>query len=124
MVPRGTFPRTIAEGDREAMTLYRPLGLIDVERYQKIDIHARAPDEVYPSPEALDVERNCDFLRQCLRRIPRVDFVDETTGTAYARCVSGRIELLDGKVFEHVARDEETARLFHAIAPALQARAG
>ncbi len=123
MVPKGTFPRTIAEGDRDAMTVYRPLGLVDIERYQKIDIRARTPAEVYPPAAELEVERNCDFLRQCLRQIPRVDFVDEASGVAYARSRDGQVELVDAALFERVTQDAETARLFRVVAPDLGAQA-
>ncbi len=123
MVPRGTFPRTIAEGDRNGMLIFRPLGLVDIERYRKIDIHARTPAAVYPSPEALAVERNCGFLRECLRQIPRVNFVDENSGIAYLHSREGRMEILDRKVFEAVAADAEMARLFGVVATELETRA-
>lgn len=120
MVPRGTFPRTIAAGTQEEMTVYRPLRLVDIERYQKIDIKARSPAAVYPPAVELAVERNCGFLRQCLQQIPRVNFVDAPSGITYARTLAGRFEVVDDALFDRLTGDAEHARLFRALAPALQ----
>ncbi|MDP2133344.1 MAG: zeta toxin family protein, partial [Sulfuritalea sp.] len=84
-VPKGTFPKTIASGDRSGMTLYDPVALIDIERYQKINIHAGAPDEVYPPAAEMAVAANCGFLRECVRRIGTIDFVERGSGIAYLR---------------------------------------
>jgi hypothetical protein len=122
MVPKGTFPRTIAKGDRDEMTIFRPLGLVDIDRYQKIDIYARTPGEVYPSPDELVVERNCGFLRECLGKIPRVDFVDEVSSVTYACSRDGDVEVIDRAVFETITSNAEMARLFRVVAPGLALR--
>lgn len=124
MVPKGTFPLTVAEGDQQTMRVFRPLGLVAIERYQKIDVHATTPAGVYPPAAELDVERNCGFLRQCLRRIPVVEFVDPTDGTLYARTVDGRFGVVDPERFARVSADAETARLFRALAPAARSASG
>ncbi|HET6720008.1 MAG TPA: hypothetical protein VFH22_10195, partial [Rhodocyclaceae bacterium] len=97
-VPKGTFPTTIALGNQHRMTIYDPLSLIDIERYQKINIHAVSRDQVYPSNEDFSVAANAGFLKEILRRIPQVDFVDRPDGNCYARCHDGRCELLDATV--------------------------
>jgi hypothetical protein len=122
MVPRGTFPHTIAAGTQEEMTVYRPLGLVDIERYQKIDIKARSPAAVYPPAAELAVERNCSFLRQCLKQIPLVNFVDAPSGVTYARTRAGRFEVVDDALFDRLTGDAENARLFRALAPQATAR--
>jgi hypothetical protein len=63
-VPRGSFPKTIARGDRGGMVIYDPVALVDIERYQKIDIHAGSPAEVYPPAADLAAAANCGFLRR------------------------------------------------------------
>ena len=66
-VPRGTFPKTIARGDRGAMVIYDPVAFIDIERYQKIDINAASPEAVYPSAAEMTVAANSGFLKECVR---------------------------------------------------------
>jgi hypothetical protein len=71
------------------------LSLIDIERYQKINIHASSPADVYPPAAELAVERNAGFLREILRRFPRIDLVDHDAATPYARRQGATVELLD-----------------------------
>ena len=119
-VPRGTFPRTIARGDRSGMSIYDPVAFIDIERYQKIDIHARAPAELYPSPPEMAVAANCGFLKECVRRIARLDFVDRETGIAYLRARQGNFEVLDAALLARILHDEEIAAALGEIAPLIQ----
>ena len=94
-VPKGTFPTTIAFGDQREITIYDPLSLIDIERYQKINLHANTPDEVYPPGEDFSVAGNTGFLKEILRRIPSVSFFDRPDGKLYARSLGGRLEIVD-----------------------------
>jgi len=119
-VPRGTFPRTIARGDRGGMVIYDPLGFIDIERYQKINIHAEAPEQLYPPPADLAVAANRGFLRECVRRIPTVDFVERASGLAYLRARQGRVEVLDAALLARVLEDAELAAALSEIAPRIQ----
>jgi hypothetical protein len=118
-VPRGTFPRTIAFGNRTEITIRDPAAFIDIERYQKIDISAASPDEVYPPAQVMDVAANCGFLRECIRRIPTVAFVEPASGTAYARSRGGAFELLDAAAFRRMLEQPEIASVFREIAPQL-----
>ena len=70
-VPKDTPPATIAWGDQQEMNIYDPLAFINIERYRKINIHAKTPAEVYPTRDKLTVANNDRFLRQCLQKIPR-----------------------------------------------------
>ncbi len=121
-VPKGTFPRTIAFGTQAEMTVLDPAALIDIERYQKIDINAGSPDEVYPPAQAMEVAANCGFLKECLRRIPCVNFVEPSSGATYARSRGGAIELLDPAACERMFAQPEIASIFREIAPHLVER--
>ncbi|GAB4353548.1 MAG: hypothetical protein Kow006_18740 [Gammaproteobacteria bacterium] len=114
-VPKGTYPRSIAYGTQQEMTLFNPLGLVDIERYQKININARSPEAVYPDGPALAVENNLGFLKQCLKRIPKVRFIDPVTGQVYLRARGGTLETVDEEILAALARDESLARLFAAL---------
>lgn len=118
-VPKGTFPRTIAFGSQAQMTVLDPPAFADIERYQKIDINAASADEVYPPAQVMDVAANCGFLKECIRRIPTVDFVEPASGTAYARSRGGAFELLDAAAFRRMLDEPEIASVFREIAPQL-----
>lgn len=94
-VPKGTFPKTIAFGNQHQMTIYDPLALIDIERYQKINLHATSPAEVYPPGQDFSPAANCGFLKALLRRIPQVDFCVAPAGAVYAQSRNGVFAVTD-----------------------------
>jgi hypothetical protein len=59
--------------------------LVNIDRYQKINIDARRPEAIYPNSPILAPQNNVEFLRQCSRRIPGIDFADRNDGRIYAR---------------------------------------
>jgi hypothetical protein len=121
-VPKGEFPTPIASGDRACMAIYDPEGLVNVERYQKIDIHARSRDEVYPADGTMAVRHNLAFLRQCLRSIPLVRFIDGPAGGPYLECSAGGFKVLDALRLEAALRNDSTAAILREIAPAAMAQ--
>jgi len=118
-VPKGQFPTSIATGNRNFMAIHDPLGLINIDRYQKINVHARCREEVYPDGEALAVGNNLGFLRQCLRAIPVVRFFDGPEGTAYLEYSEGSFRVLDPTVLASVSSRECVAPVLRAIVPDL-----
>lgn len=116
-VPRGSFPKTIARGDRDGMVIYDPAAFIDIERYQKVDIHAGTPAELYPASSDLAVAANSGFLKECVRRIATLEFVDRDSGLAYLRARRGNFEVLDAALLARVLEDAEVAAALGAIAP-------
>ncbi len=118
-VPKGAFPTPIACGDGEQMTIYDPEGLVNIDRYQKIDIDARSPEAVYPPGPAMETRNNLGFLRQCLRRIPVVTFLDGPEGKAWLEVRNGRFTIMDAATFDRVAREERIAAILREIAPEL-----
>ena len=118
-VPKGTFPKTIARGDRNGMVIYDPLALIDIERYQKVNLHANAPEEVYPPAAELAVAANCGFLRECMRRFPRIDLVEPDSATAYLRIERDQVEVLDPATLTRVLGNTELAAALAALAPGI-----
>jgi hypothetical protein len=96
---------------------------IDIERYQKINIRARRAEEVYPPTPTMSVENNIGFLKQCLQKIPKVNFVDQVTGTLYLRVEDGIFRVLDDRIMQTQLKDIERSRIFMAIAPHLSSAA-
>ena len=119
-VPKGSFPKTIARGDRKGMVIYDPVALVDIERYQRIDIHAGAPDAVYPPAAEMEVAANCGFLLECVRRIPRIELAESDSGLAYLRVSRDGVEILDAAVLARALRNAELAAALAAMAPGLR----
>ena len=120
-VPKGTFPKTVARGDRHGMSIYDPLALVDIERYQKINIHAGSPAQVYPPAAEMAVAANCGFLRECVRRIPRIEFVEPDSRLAYPRIRRDRVDILDADVLARILGNAELAAALAAMAPGVVA---
>lgn len=110
-VPKGTFPKTIAFGDRRELTIHDPAGFINIERYQKIDVNARSREAVHPPAAQLAVSRNVGFLKECIRRIKVVSFVDPASGTAYLRSQAGRFQVLDRTTLQRAQEQGENAAI-------------
>ncbi|MFZ1901451.1 MAG: hypothetical protein WAU35_13280, partial [Azonexus sp.] len=120
-VPKGTFPKTIAFGDQTEMTIHDPVAFINIERYQKINVNAATPGEVYPAAALMSVAANAGFLKECIRRIPLVRFTDRDNGIAYLAVRDGNVEVLDAAVLSRVMNDSESAAAISEIAPRLSA---
>jgi hypothetical protein len=116
-VPEGERPRTVAFGADGEMNILDIKRLIDVERYRKINIDARRPEDVYPDASAMAPERNLDFLLECVRRIPAINFVERDTGRVYARIESGQMTWADAAAFEKALDDPDARAGLLAVAP-------
>lgn len=120
-VPKGERPRTVAFGCSGDMNILDVRGMLDVERFRKIDVHATSPEDVYPPSEAMSPENNAQFLLQCIRRIPNVNFVHWESGRVYARFEFSKLEWVDAEVLEWALRDEELRAGLLAVAPEIAA---
>jgi len=116
-VPKGQFPTTIARGNQDAMLVFDPIGLVNIERYQKINLHARAANEVYPSAEAMEPGRNLGFLREILRRVPRVEFAAGEGAPPYLSALNGSFTVLDPSTLAKALTNPELAAVLTALAP-------
>ncbi len=81
-VPKGERPRTIASGWNRRMNVYDVEGLLNIERFKKVDVRASGPGEVYLEGADIPAE-NLEFLRQCSERLDEVRFVNPKTGDRY-----------------------------------------
>jgi hypothetical protein len=117
-VPEGERPRTVAFGADGELNILDIKRLIDVERYRKINIDARRPEDVYPDHRAMAPERNLDFLLECTRRMPVINFVERDTGRVYARIESGRMSWADPTALERALEDSHARAGLMAVAPA------
>ncbi|WP_133297429.1 hypothetical protein [Motiliproteus coralliicola] len=94
-VPKGTFPKTIAYGDRETLTIVDLPAFLNIERYQKINVSAKSPEAVYLDSRAQVDGYSVKLLKRCLSAIPKVDFLDEATGQVFLRAENGVLKVRD-----------------------------
>jgi len=118
-VPKGTYPKTIAFGTQDEINIIDCSGFVDIVRYQKINIRARSPGEVYPTGSQSSVKNNIEFLRQCIKKIPTVNFIDQATGTPYVSVHKGKFSILDQDIFARQIENGQRADIFAELAPRL-----
>ena len=116
-VPFGERPRTVAFGRGGELNVLDVKCMLDVDRYRKIDIDATRPEGVYPVGDAMAAAANAQFLRECVRRLPAVNFADRATGRVYARTESGQLAWTDAEALARAAENAETRAGLLAVVP-------
>jgi hypothetical protein len=89
-VPEGCRPRTIAFGTSCEMNILDIERLLDIDRFKKINLDARQPGDLY-HPDSQAPGKNTEFLRECARKIPAINFVDRKSGRVYAKVRGGKL---------------------------------
>ena len=64
-------------------------------------------------------EENVEFLTRCLRRFPRVNLADRSTGRIHARFASGTLEWVDDDALEAALADADTRAALRRAAPSI-----
>ncbi|HZP78569.1 MAG TPA: hypothetical protein VFB45_20665 [Pseudolabrys sp.] len=113
-VPQGSPPRTVAYGWNRELTILDPKAMLDIDRFRKINIHAREPGELYFDRE-LPPERNVGFIKRCARLIPAINFADYETGEVYARLEHGAWVWRDEERFARALQDPDAKAELTAI---------
>jgi hypothetical protein len=117
-VAQGELPRTIAYGVGGELNILDVKGMLNIDRYRKIDVNARDPAQVYPRGSDWEAGANADFLRECARRIPVINFVDNYSARIYAQLQKGHLAWVDPELFAQAIADPETRAAFACLAPA------
>jgi hypothetical protein len=118
-VPKGTYPKTMAFGTRDEINIVDCSVFVNIERYQKINIRAKTPREVYATGAPSSIANNIGFLRQCIRKIRTVNFIDEATGRAFIEVLDGKFRILDEGALARQVEDRERGQVFVELAPHL-----
>lgn len=117
-VPFGERPRSIAFGWNGEMNILDVKCMLDIDRYRKINVNAKCPSELYPDSDAMAPENNTQFLAQCVRMLPAVNFAARDTGRIYLRLESGRLAWRDSEALGAALQDSATRAGILAVAPA------
>jgi hypothetical protein len=116
--PRGAPPRTAAFGWNDALTVLDVGILIDIERFRKLDIDARSPEELYADRAIVAPENNTAFLSTCVARFREVSFADQATGRVYLRVERGVPVWSDAQALQRALADPDTRAGLAAAVPA------
>ena len=68
-----------------------------VYNHSTINIQAKSPEQVSASDEALAINNNLLFLKQCLTRIKQVEFIDADSSTVYLTAVDGKFQITNDR---------------------------
>lgn len=114
-VPKGQFPLTSATGNQKGIQVFDPMVFINIERYQKINIHAQSAAQVYPSDETMAVANNMDFFNQCLKRFPSAFFRRSQANEPYLIVRQKSYTISHQEEFDLQRKDPELDLLFEQI---------
>ena len=120
-VPKGTYPTLIARGTQGKMQVYQLHSLIDIERYQRINLGATRPEQVAAPAEQLKVANNLGFLRQCISRFGVIEFMDRDSDRCFLAIRNGSFEICDADLFHQNLADESLREVISLLAPDLLA---
>ncbi len=109
-VAKGERPRTIATGWNRRLTVFDVQGMLNIERFKKVDIDATEPERIHGEASQAD-EANLAFLQQCCRRLDQVTFTDAASGEPYAVVQDRRWTWCSGSSSQIV---EETTAILEA----------
>jgi len=113
----GERPRTVAFGDNDTFNVLNVKGMLDIERYGRINVDAAAPECLYADRRLLGPAYNTGFLRRCVQGFREVNFADQSTGRIYLRIERGSPVSMDGALLRAAITDPDTLSGVAALAP-------
>ncbi|MGI9331652.1 MAG: hypothetical protein ACR2RL_00690 [Gammaproteobacteria bacterium] len=116
-VALGERPRTIAFGRNAEMNILDVRGMLNIDRFRKIDVDATGPTEVYPDPSAMAPERNLEFLIRCASSMAKLNFADRDSARVYARFENGALAGICPELLRTAVQDADTRAAILALAP-------
>ncbi len=118
-VPKGTYPLLIARGTQGKMQIYQLRSLIDIERYQRINVLATRPEEVAAPAEQQQVANNLGFFKQCIKRFALIEFIDRQSETCFLAIRSGSFDVCDAALLQPNLADDSLREMLAQLAPDL-----
>ena len=116
-VALGQQPRTVAFGWNGELNVLDVKGLLDIDRFRKINVDAHDAQSVYANAPDMAPEHNTQFLAQCVRRLPAVNFADWISGRIYLRTEHGKHVWSDPPALAAALADPQTRAGLQAVVP-------
>jgi hypothetical protein len=85
-VPLGKLPKTIAFGRNGSMTVLDPIALSNIDRFKEVNVAATRPEDVL----RLDWKPTYEFLRQCIKLLPKLQFANQHNGNVYGKITKAK----------------------------------
>jgi hypothetical protein len=116
-VPFGELPRTVAFGDNQTCNVLDVGGVLNIERYGKININATSPQALYGSRIRIEADNNSGFLRRCVEGFRQINFADQATGRIYIRIENGRPVAVDRAALGAAITNTDTHEALRSVVP-------
>lgn len=116
-VPFAERPRTAAFGWNDELNVLDVKCMLDLERFRRVDIDAKAPESLYRDRALLAPEHNTRFLQQCLGSFHEIFFAVQATGRIYLHLVDGTVVWCDPDALDQAVADPDTRAGVLAAAP-------
>lgn len=108
-VALGERPRTVAFGQNGELKILDVDRMIDINRFQKINVNAGSAEEVYMQHDPMDMKTKLKFIASCVKRLKLVEFCDFESGEIYARISHGENVQLDMQLLQKYISSAEIA---------------
>jgi hypothetical protein len=112
----GDRPRTIAFGDSSTFNVLDVGGVLNIERYGRINVDALDAEAIYPTRQLLAPEKSCGFLGRCLKEFRNVNFADQGTGRIYLHLDGGRVVWIDREPLHSACSDADVMASVRTVA--------
>ena len=114
----GELPCTVAFGSNDVFHVLDVAGMLNIERFGRVNIDATAPHSLYPDQRLLAPEYNVGFLKRCIDEFRNVVFADQATGRVYLRIVGGVPVRVDREALQMAIADPSVHASLRIVAPA------
>ena len=120
-VPFGERPLTIAFGWNGELNVLDVRAMLNMQGFRKVNVDATGPADLYRDRDALAPQNNTGFLVSCARRLPTLNFANQTTGLIYLRVAAGTPVWADTAALRAAMMDPDTRIGILAVAPTVEA---
>jgi len=114
-VPPDKPPLTIAFGQNNEMHIFDVRGILNIDRFRHININATCRSQVYLDCASVAASERIRFLSECVKRFPRVDFADRSSGRIWALVEAGELVWCDPEGLSSCATDDESRAALEAV---------
>jgi hypothetical protein len=101
------------------MQIYQLRSLIDIERYQRINVLATRPEDVAAPAGQLEVANNLGFFKQCIKRFALIEFMNRQDDRCFLAIRSASFEVCDTTLFKQNLVDDSLREMLAELAPDL-----
>ena len=101
------------------MQIYQLRSLIDIERFQRINVLATRPEDVAAPADQLQVANNLGFFKQCIKRFALIEFIHRQVDRSFLAIRSGSFEVYDADLLKLNLADDSLREMLVQLAPDL-----